>query len=135
MGRKKIYKNEEELKEANRKKQERWRMNHPKENLKKVQEWQRNHPMEHKAMYQVSNYKRDDRINNRGECTITTQWMIENVYNGHCLYCGKTDWRKLGLDRIDNSKPHTLDNVVVCCEECNKKRGDLSFEEFLNQCT
>ena len=59
--------------------------------------------------------------------------MVENTFNDHCLYCGETDWIKLGLDRIDNSKPHTPDNVVTCCEKCNTKRGNKSYEEFLKE--
>lgn len=36
-----------------------------------------------------------------------------------------------GLDRVDNSKPHTLDNVVPCCYACNTAKLDRTKEEFL----
>ena len=82
----------------------------------------------------VKNYRYSDKKHNRGECTITAEWMVDNVCSGQkCFYCGESDWTKLGLDRIDNSLPHTPDNVVVCCEECNKKRGKKSFEEFCKE--
>ena len=46
-----------------------------------------------------------------------------------CFYCGDTE--DVGLDRIDNSKGHTKDNVVPCCYSCNTARGNnFSFEEM-----
>jgi hypothetical protein len=39
-------------------------------------------------------------------------------------------WSEMGLDRIDNSKPHTLDNVVPCSTAHNVQRGTMPFEEF-----
>jgi len=86
-----------------------------------------------RAVNLINSYKFNDNKYNRGECTITPEWMIENIFNGRCIYCGETDWRKLGCDRIDNSKPHTPDNVVCCCEECNKKRGTKPYEEFMKE--
>lgn len=76
-------------------------------------------------------YRHNDEKYNRGECTITAQWIIENIFTSKCYYCGKTDWHELGCDRIDNSKPHTPDNVVCCCKDCNSKRGKKEFEEYL----
>lgn len=35
-----------------------------------------------------------------------------------------------GLDRIDNSKPHTLDNVITCCSWCNITKRERSQKEF-----
>jgi len=35
-----------------------------------------------------------------------------------------------GLDRIDNSKPHSIDNVVTCCKYCNYSKRERSIEEF-----
>lgn len=52
------------------------------------------------------------------------QWIIDNIYSGGCIYCGETDWRKLGCDRIDNTKPYTKDNVVCSCARCNKLRSN-----------
>ena len=39
-----------------------------------------------------------------------------------CVYCGGTE--NLGLDRIDNNKGHTKENVLPCCRPCNTMRGD-----------
>lgn len=47
------------------------------------------------------------------------------------FYDGKEyHFTEMGLDRIDNSKPHTIDNVVPCTTEHNKQRGTMPFEEF-----
>lgn len=35
-----------------------------------------------------------------------------------------------GLDRVDNSKPHLIDNVVPCCIHCNFAKGNQSIFEF-----
>ena len=67
----------------------------------------------------VTKYRQSDKYHNRGETTITGKWVYENIFNKPCHYCGETDWFKLGCDRIDNTKPHTPDNVVPCCHSCN----------------
>lgn len=36
-----------------------------------------------------------------------------------------------GLDRIDQSKPHTIDNVVTCCKICNMSKRNMSHNQFL----
>ena len=74
-------------------------------------------------------YKKDEKYN-RGECTLTAQWIVDNIFTKPCHYCGETDWTKLGCDRIDNSLPHTPDNVVPCCKPCNDKRGNKDYNNF-----
>lgn len=76
-------------------------------------------------------YNYSDKKQNRGECTLTSEWIAEHIFNQPCHYCGKTDWHELGCDRIDNALPHTPDNVVPCCCECNKKRGTTPYDEFM----
>lgn len=79
----------------------------------------------------VGSYSQMDKISGRGECTLTAKWIVDNIFSGQkCIYCGEDDWTKLGCDRIDNDKPHTPDNVVCCCWECNRKRKYMDFEEF-----
>lgn len=49
------------------------------------------------------------------------------------FYDGKQyHWSEMGIDRIDNSKPHTIDNVVPCTTEHNRQRHTKTFEEFRN---
>lgn len=49
------------------------------------------------------------------------------------FYDGKQyNFTEMGLDRIDNSKPHTLDNIVPCSTVNNRKRGRrYTHEEFI----
>jgi len=37
-----------------------------------------------------------------------------------------------GLDRLDNTKGYTLDNVVPCCKYCNRAKDTMSIETFKN---
>ena len=49
------------------------------------------------------------------------------------FYDGKQyHFTEMGIDRIDNSKPHTLDNIVPCSTKNNKKRGKkYTCEQFI----
>lgn len=37
-----------------------------------------------------------------------------------------------GLDRVDNSQKHNINNLVPSCKHCNYAKRDLSFDDFLN---
>lgn len=153
------YHSEEERKAAKRERQRRWAKENPnyafeyrKKNKDKIQkkhkEWIENHPeyeSEYRSKYQpeyrstkkgrakhlLSLYKEKDKKYNRGECTLTSDWIVENIFTKSCHYCGETDWKKLGCDRLDNSKPHTADNVVCSCAECNVKKCRYSYDEYM----
>ena len=72
---------------------------------------------------------------------ISLEQTIERLMTSKlkCYYCkefclllykdtlSKKQWT---LDRIDNDKGHNHDNVVICCLECNIKRGDMDSERF-----
>lgn len=75
-------------------------------------------------------YKQLDKNARRGESTITPQWIIDNIFTSKCYWCGETDWRLLGCDRMDNNKPHTPDNVICSCGKCNNKRSIHSMDYF-----
>ena len=56
-----------------------------------------------------------------------------------CNYCRKNcllmynnvrEMRQWTLDRIDNSDGHTNKNTVICCLDCNLKRGTLNDKKF-----
>ena len=82
----------------------------------------------------VNGHNQEDKKCNRGECSLTALWVRNYIFPFKCVYCGESDWHKLGCDRKDNSLPHTPSNVVPCCEACNKKRGRKLFEEFVAEC-
>jgi len=52
-----------------------------------------------------------------------------------CVYCnnllGEKSTYASGLDRKDNNKGYTVDNICSCCWVCNSIKGEhLSFEEM-----
>ena len=85
-----------------------------------------------RARQLLYSYIHNDIKYQRGECEITYEWLMENVFNGQeCLYCGESNPLKLGVDRIDNTLPHKPDNVVVCCKKCNLRRHTKEFDTYL----
>ena len=38
-----------------------------------------------------------------------------------------------GLDRVDNEKGYSIDNVVTCCEQCNVAKSTQTYEDFIQQ--
>lgn len=83
-----------------------------------------------RASYLVQAYAREDKKYNRGKGDIDAKWIVENIFSKHCAYCGTTDWTKLGCNRLDNSKPHTIDNVEPCCGKCNLKLQDKNRDNL-----
>lgn len=140
------YFTEEERKAARRESQRKYYQNNKeklnerqreyyKENKEKALEQRKKSKIKYRSTKKgraanlIDAYKQNDKKYNRGECTLTPDWLIINIFT-KCHYCGESDWHKLGCDRIDNSKPHTIDNVVPCCEKCNKERNIMSFNDF-----
>lgn len=73
-----------------------------------------------RAQGQYQQYKRMDKRNGFDEVIdFDAKWIVDNIYTKPCVHCGETDWHKLGCNRLDNSKPHTIDNVESCCFHCN----------------
>lgn len=53
-----------------------------------------------------------------------------------CYYCGEYshiyfEEEYSGLDRIDSSKGYIIDNVVPCCEMCNRMKLDYNTSDWL----
>lgn len=78
------------------------------------------------------NHFRNNAIN-RGINFDLTKDQVYELCNKDCVYCGKK--RCLGIDRVDNSKGYTIDNVVPCCGCCNKMKMDLEINFFIDQIT
>ena len=78
----------------------------------------------------VENYKLQDRRNKftiPKEGYVNTEWFMKNIKN-QCNYCGcgfTLDIRKgsvmtnLTAQRVLNSEPHTLQNIIPYCCRCN----------------
>ena len=56
--------------------------------------------------------------NNVPSNTYRHRWGIQN----HFIY--------QGIDRLNNNVGYELDNIVPCCEICNKAKRDLTIEQF-----
>jgi hypothetical protein len=67
-----------------------------------------------------------------------------NLTQMPCHYCGAVrtnrrfvphnlygDFRYNGIDRVDNSRGYTPDNVVPCCRHCNMAKGRTTYQEFI----
>jgi len=65
-------------------------------------------------------YRLRDRT--RGLYNDMTISIMRGLIEKGCVYCG--DLENIGLDRIDNKKGHSTDNVVPCCHSCNTARND-----------
>ena len=112
---------------------------HNKEKYNREKEKVRSHMAEYRSTRQgravnlCNSYKNRDLIHNYDiSQNIDSKWIIDNIFSGQsCIYCGESDWTRLGCDRIDNSKPHTPDNVVCACGLCNiEKQDGFTVEEF-----
>jgi hypothetical protein len=55
---------------------------------------------------------------------------LEILQKSSCFYCGgKVSLVATGLDRVDNTKGYTMQNVVPCCKVCNMVKGYAHTKE------
>lgn len=47
---------------------------------------------------------------------------IEDIRNNPFIYNG--------LDRLDNNRDHSVDNIVPCCKRCNFAKNNRSCQEY-----
>jgi 5-methylcytosine-specific restriction endonuclease McrA len=78
-----------------------------------------------------------------GRPFFLTREDFQRLTSEHCHYCGAAPasvkkqagcngvYIYNGLDRVDNTKGYSLDNVVTCCWECNRDKGNKTEGEFL----
>lgn len=58
---------------------------------------------------------------------------FEGFWNRKCHYCS-SEIKKIRIQMLDFSKGYSLQNVVSCCMDCQKLRGDFDNDKFLNLC-
>lgn len=62
------------------------------------------------------------------ELTLTD---FDSLIYGDCYYCGRSPVPVCnGVDRYDNDRAYTIDNVVSCCWVCNRVKNKWSVAEF-----
>lgn len=97
------------------------------------------------AAYRCRARGRSDRPTPTREFEITFEQFL-NLTAQPCTYCGNqpetSAWNGRangsfvynGLDRVDNDRGYTIDNVVACCGLCNLMKRGLSVSDFIKQC-
>lgn len=80
------------------------------------------------ARFILREARRSDTL--RGHTCDLTKAGIERLIERGCEYCGETGLR-MTLGRIDNSRGHTLDNVVPACIRCNYARRNMPYAAWL----
>jgi hypothetical protein len=88
----------------------------------------------------IRNYKNRAKI--MGFEWDLTEEQFKEITQRDCHYCGikpngivKTIWYNgdyiyNGIDRIDNNKGYTIDNVVPCCKICNYAKRTKTLQEY-----
>lgn len=71
-----------------------------------------------------------DKKKNRQGNDLDLEFVTRSIASG-CTYCGSQCLR-MTLDRIDNSKAHSKDNVNPSCIRCNYARGSMPYRAWLH---
>lgn len=110
---------------------------------------QQTHPLNW-AKIMVNGYRKMDRDRFGDDSqTISAEWFLQHIANQPCVHCGVQGIGKVGCNRLDNTKCHTIDNVEPCCKSCNARenirdqiergvhisqlRKKQSFKDFVNE--
>lgn len=91
------------------------------------QDYMKKHGTEKSLHYRVGAYKSEDKRKGFAETLSVEQ--ATPIMNLPCTYC-KVEMSG-GLDRVDNTQGHTVDNVVPCCVKCNGILIDLPYQAKL----
>lgn len=109
---------------------------------KRLNFWSRKNFGESTKNYIINQYKMNAKNKNL-EFNLNVE-EIDKLFCGNCFYCGVKPSKILklkncygefvynGIDRVDNSIGYVNSNCVSCCEKCNYKKLDFSFEDFFN---
>lgn len=62
--------------------------------------------------------------------------VFKNMIMEKCHYCHReaSGNHINGIDRMDNERGYTFDNIVTCCSDCNYAKCDMDYDAFLEQC-
>jgi hypothetical protein len=61
-----------------------------------------------------------------------TRAVFDTVRRRPCHYCGGV--KSMGLDRVDNARGYTTDNVVPACTTCNLMKKNMPAEDLVRAC-
>jgi len=98
-------------------------------------------PAEHVALTLAFNAVRQG-ARHRGLPFELTRKQFGKIVALSCSYCDAPPSNKWkfrdkeyaysGIDRLDNRLGYTVDNAVPCCAQCNRAKGTLDLEEFVD---
>lgn len=57
---------------------------------------------------------------------------VKEYWQKPCFYCG-SPMETIGLDRVDNTKGYTKDNIVSCCWDCNRIKMTMTVDGFFEK--
>ncbi len=84
-----------------------------------------------KPKYRYATYKRGA-VSRGVEFSISYEQFME-YWDKPCQYCGNTI-NGIGLDRKNNTKGYSVDNINTCCTMCNFMKRKLDDKTFIEQC-
>lgn len=81
--------------------------------------------------FRYATYKRGA-VRRKLEFDLTLE-EFSSFWNTNCSYCNDPI-EGIGLDRKDNNKGYTKDNIVACCTVCNWMKHKMTHDKFIEQC-
>jgi len=91
----------------------------------------------------LQSYKQQDSCKKRLiEELVSLEYILKLLKDSEliCCYCKEKifilyekqrEQKQWTLDRIDNSIGHNINNVIICCLECNLKRKNTNQQSFI----
>ena len=68
----------------------------------------------------------------RGVAIAVSDETLLALLHGSCVYCGAAPAPLNGVDRVNNERGYTEDNIVSCCKICNVAKNDKPVADFLS---
>lgn len=96
-----------------------------------ARELHREYRIKYPETNRYSNYKVTAK--GRGIVFDLTKEEFLSFWQKPCTYCGG-EILTIGLDRVNNNKGYSLDNVVPCCIICNVMKLNFSRDIFIEHC-
>jgi hypothetical protein len=101
-------------------------------NIEEIRIRNRNYSCEKRQNLAVAHRAHQDTASKRGLISLDYDIYCD-IVTKPCTYCGKyNELEVVGIDRINSEKGYTPENCTSCCEDCNRAKGTLSYEEFKN---
>jgi hypothetical protein len=80
----------------------------------------------------IYSFYKDKALREKNNFDINMDEFI-NFWDKDCFYCG-AKIKKIRLELIETQKGFINNNLVSCCMNCKKFKGDLDHLEFINLC-